>query len=87
MRQSELERQITDQYFEGQATRLSMPLFLMLAPPGVFAGLTYYETGYLSPLATTCALAAYSLVFALGAWTVRREVRLNQQRLGSADSP
>jgi hypothetical protein len=87
MRHNALQKMLADRYLEAQATRLTLPLFLMLIPVGVFAGLTYYEVGYVSPLGLVSALAAYSAVLSLGAWVIRRELARGLRPHGAQCQP
>ena len=66
--------------YEARYARVGLPLLFMLLPLLVFAALTYREVGYLSPVATTAALATYALVLALGARWARRDAMSASRR-------
>jgi len=80
MRHPGLDEKLLTSSYELRFTRLGMPLLLMLFPLLVFAGVTQYAVGYVSPVAAGAALATYALVLWLGAAVVRRELRETLRR-------
>ena len=85
MKHSALQKQIRDREYERRLDRQGLELLLMLLPLLVFAGLTWWEIGFLPPIAMICAAASYAFLLAVCTWRGRREALAGMRREGLAD--
>ena len=90
MKHSALQKQIRDREYERRLDRqgldaVGLDLLLMLLPLLVFAGLTWWEIGFLPPIAMICAAASYAFLLAVCTWRGRREALAGMRREGLAD--